>query len=247
MARRRKNDKESSEIPKAPFWMTTFSDMMTLLLTFFVLIVAMSQVEVERFKEVLTYFQGARSVMAHPLNVPDPSRQSKRSDKQKEKEHEKLLNSISKEELEGKVEMDATRMGVHVVITNSLMFEAGSAVLKTEAKPVLKVLMKMVTEDVRSIVVEGHTDSIPISTSRYPSNWELSGARSAAVVRYMDRMRGDVGPERFVAMGYGAHQPVASNETRLGRGKNRRVEILFSREKWQTTKQTPISKRLPMR
>ena len=247
MARRRKSDKESSEIPEAPFWMTTFSDMMTLLLTFFVLIVAMSQVEVERFKEVLTYFQGARSVMAHPLNVPDPSRQSKRSDKRKDKEHEKLLSSVSKAQLEGKVEMDATKLGIHVVITDSLMFEAGSAILKTEAEPVLKVLMKMVTEDVHSIVVEGHTDSIPISTSRYPSNWELSGARSAAVVRYMNQTRKDIGPERFVAMGYGAHQPVASNKSRAGRGKNRRVEILFSREKWQTRKQTPISKQLPMR
>ena len=227
--------------------MTTFSDMMTLLLTFFVLIVAMSQVEIKRFKEVMTYFQGARSVMAHPLNVPDPSRRSERSDKRKKKEHEKLLNSISKEEIEGKVEMNASKMGVHVVITDSLMFEAGSAVLKAEAKPVLKVLMKMVTEDVRSIVVEGHTDSTPISTARYPSNWELSGARSAAVVRYMEQTRADIGPELFVAMGYGAYQPVASNKTRSGRGKNRRVEILFSRGKWKTKNQTPISKRLPMR
>ena len=247
MARRQNSSNESSEIPEAPFWMTTFSDMMTLLLTFFVLIVAMSQVEVKRLNEVLTHFQGARSVMAHPLNVPDPSRSSARPDKRKKKEHEKLLSSISKEQLEGKVEMEATKMGIHAVITDSLMFEAGSAVLKSEAKPVLKALMKMVTGDVRSIVVEGHTDSTPISTSRFPSNWELSGARSAAVVRYMDRTRTDVGPERFVAMGYGAFQPVASNETRSGRRKNRRVEILFSRKKWQTKKQTPISKRLPMR
>lgn len=222
--------------------MVTFSDMVTLLLTFFVLIVAMSEVEIKRFKEVISYFQGAESVMEQPLNVPDPSVNSKRDEKRKEK-GQRLLTPVS-EEIDGKIEMNRTEKGVHVVINDSLMFDPGQAVLKEEARPVLEILASRVTPNVQTIVVEGHTDAQPIATAQYPSNWELSGARATAVVRFMSRISDNIEPHRFVAMGYGAFQPVASNETPGGRAKNRRVEILFSRDKWQTKNQTPISKRL---
>lgn len=222
--------------------MTTYSDMVTLLLTFFVLIVAMSEVEIERFKEVISHFQGAQSVLEQPLNVPDPSVNSKR-DEERRRKGERLLKPLS-EEIEGKIEMNRTEKGIHVVINDSLMFEPGQAVLKEEARLVLELLAKSVTPHVQTIVVEGHTDAQPIATSQYPSNWELSGARATAVVRFMSETSSNIAPQRFAAMGYGAFQPVASNEAPGGRAKNRRVEILFSRDKWQTKNQTPISKRL---
>ena len=83
------------------------------------------------------------------------------------------------------------------------------------------------------MVVEGHTDNRPISTNTYPSNWELSAARAAAVIRFMRRRPSPLEADAFVALGYGEHHPRASNTTAEGRAKNRRVEILLSWEPWQ--------------
>lgn len=229
---------EGSEEPSAPFWMTTFSDMATLLLTFFVLIVSMSTIEVKKFQEALSYFTGHTGILMQTFPIKSP-RLNTQKDKQKEKiraiRYEKIQQYIKEQGLEDKVQVNLTESGMHVIIIDSLMFPSGEAELTPEARKVLKAISGILEDDVEAVIVEGHTDNVPIRSTQYPSNWELSAARAASVVRYLLSLNHALPPERYMAVGYGEFHPRASNATPEGRAKNRRVEILFSWEPWQKT------------
>ncbi len=114
---------------------------------------------------------------------------------------------------------------VVTVVSDSVLFAPGAAGIEPQGITVLGIVaeaLKMIPND---IVIEGHTDSRPISTSRYPSNWELSTARATAVLRYLAGV--GIDPGRLSAMGYGETHPVADNGTAEGQAKNRRVEIVI--------------------
>jgi chemotaxis protein MotB len=114
------------------------------------------------------------------------------------------------------------------VLTDKLLFESGQANLKAAGLPLLNEVSALLNID-RShpIVVEGYTDDIPIQSSRFPSNWELSTARATTVVRYL--ISRGVAETRLGAAGYASLHPIASNATAAGRALNRRVEIVFER------------------
>jgi chemotaxis protein MotB len=111
--------------------------------------------------------------------------------------------------------------------TDDLLFDSGSAVLKPQAAPVLDKIGSMLRTDNHPLRVEGHTDSVPARGSAYPTNWELSTARSSAVVRAL--MRRHVAPARMEATGRANLDPLATNATAEGRAENRRVEIVLPR------------------
>jgi chemotaxis protein MotB len=136
---------------------------------------------------------------------------------------------VDKAHLNGHVVTQVRRRGLVVqLLTDNIFFDSGHAALKAPAIPVLDDLGAIIkAEKTHPVVVEGHTDSQPISGGIYPSNWELSGARAASVVRVFE---GDGIPERRLSLaGYAAQHPVASNATAAGRAHNRRVEIVLSR------------------
>lgn len=221
------------EAPSAPFWMTTFSDMVTLLLVFFVLIVSMSSVQVEKFKQALSYFQGQTGVLKNEAMVPNtPTKTPEREVKNAEKYREFIAN-LKEKNLADKVQVNLSEQGLHVIITDSLMFRSGEAELINPSRTILRLLSQAITDDVKSIVVEGHTDTQPINTTAFPSNWELSAARAASVIRFLQNQENSRPPDKYVAIGYGEHHPKVSNTSAEGRAKNRRVEILLSWEPWQ--------------
>lgn len=238
------NQPEEDDIPTAPFWMATFSDMATLLLTFFVLIAAMSEVKVNHFMEALSYFQGRTGVMQFENVIPSAEVQTVAKPKSDEVEgamedkreraerFEQLMAFLTESELADKVEASMTDRGVQVIITDSVMFASGKAELLTPSRRILQSISRVVDEQVKAIVVEGHTDNIPIRNSIYPSNWELSAARAAAVVRFLLEQQDTIAPAHYFPMGFGEHHPLGPNDTAAGRARNRRVEILFSREPW---------------
>lgn len=114
---------------------------------------------------------------------------------------------------------------VEIDINTSILYGSGSAELQSMAQPVLHTLAKILNEKKYNIQVEGFTDNVPIKSDVYPSNWELSSARAASVVRvFVDE---GVSPQRLVAMGFGEHRPVAENNTEAGRSKNRRVRVVI--------------------
>ena len=114
------------------------------------------------------------------------------------------------------------------VLTDKLLFDTAEATVKPPGGQLLGSVAHLLTADNHAIAVEGHTDSIPISTDRYPSNWELSTARASSVVRSL--AGAGVLQRRFEAAGYAALHPIDSNSTDTGRNRNRRVEIVLLRQ-----------------
>ncbi|MFQ5469300.1 MAG: flagellar motor protein MotD [Gammaproteobacteria bacterium] len=113
---------------------------------------------------------------------------------------------------------------LEIEIKNSILYKSGSANIQPDAMPVLEEIAKILSDFSNPIRVEGYTDNFPISTLVYPSNWELSAARAAGVVRLFSKA--GVEPDRMVALGYGEFSPVGDNSTVEGRAQNRRVMIV---------------------
>jgi chemotaxis protein MotB len=131
--------------------------------------------------------------------------------------------------IEDKVSTTVSPRGLKIrLITDGLFFDSGSAVVKPGARPTLAEIGDIIAKEAEHPVqVEGHTDDRPINTSQYPSNWQLSGARAAAVVQGL--AGAGVSSKRMSLGGYAAQQPIAGNETPAGRARNRRVEIILTR------------------
>lgn len=121
-----------------------------------------------------------------------------------------------------------TARQVRLTLPNPVLFAEGSATLSAEADAVLTPLARLFATADNPILIEGFTDDVPIIGGRLRSNWELSAARSFAVVEFL--MSQGLPADRFNVRGYGEHRPVASNATAEGRSQNRRIEISLIRE-----------------
>lgn len=126
----------------------------------------------------------------------------------------------------GRLSVSIARGRLVIQLPQDVLFPSGSATLVQEGRRTIEEVGAVLTEiDDRSFQVEGHTDNVPISTERFPSNWELSTARALSVVRLL--VQSGLPPESVSGAGYGEYQPVASNETAEGRRLNRRIEIVM--------------------
>ena len=139
-----------------------------------------------------------------------------------------LEERLAKEIGDKQILLERTSRGLIITMANDILFDSGKAKLKRDAYPVLLKIATVLNENVpdRDIGVEGHTDNVPIMRSGWKSNWELSSARATNVLHYLIDECG-VRPERLSAIGYGEFRPIDSNETKKGKAKNRRVEIII--------------------
>lgn len=137
-----------------------------------------------------------------------------------------LKEEIEAEEIE-LVELEDT---LKVVFIDKILFDSGSVEINQKGQKILLVVADSIrAHKDQNLLVEGHTDNTPLSPAlkeRFPSNWELSTARAAAVVRFLQK-EGQLQPERLSARGYSYYRPVASNKTKEGRHQNRRIEIIL--------------------
>jgi chemotaxis protein MotB len=124
---------------------------------------------------------------------------------------------------QGIITVRRSQSWLQVEINTSILFESGSSSLSTEARPVISELAQILGPIPNPVYVEGFTDNLPISTAAFPSNWELSAARSAAVVRLL--AEDGVNPSRMAAIGFGEYRPAADNASAEGRTRNRRVVL----------------------
>jgi chemotaxis protein MotB len=222
--------KPEAPAPGAPAWMATFGDLMSLLLTFFILIVSFSSMQESKFQEAVGSLQGALGVLKDLPSVPiheEIMRREGRQDQAREiservQELEEAFATIPEAEV---VEVSRTERGLSIRIEAQALFDLGQAELRSEARPILDKIADALAGLPHPVRIEGHTDNIPLTSGRFPSNWELSAARAAAVLRHLEG-RG-VDARRLSAVGYGEWRPVVENDTDEHRQQNRRVEIFM--------------------
>lgn len=128
---------------------------------------------------------------------------------------------------EEKVSVQKKDDWIEISLDDTVVFQSGGVEPVDDALPIIEKIAGIMNQHDNAMLVEGHTDNVPIRSSVFPSNWELSAARAATVVRYL-ALEG-VSPSRMGAMGYGEFQPVARNDTKAGKSKNRRVVLLISK------------------
>lgn len=239
MARRPKRpDRDNHER-----WLISYADFITLLFAFFVVMYAISSLNEGKYKvftaSLITAFGkqgGAKSDVIVPITEQDlllKSLVDRRNAKQGEKARKQqeymrsvannLNQVLSSLVTSGQVTVTQTNRGVVMDINASALFKTGEAELQKDAVRVMSEVARILAQGDQSVEVEGYTDDIPIKTTRFPSNWELSSARASSVVRLF--IEQNVAAERLTVVGSAANRPIAANDTPEGRTRNRRVTV----------------------
>ncbi len=182
----------------------SFNDLLTVLLTFFILLVSVSEINVNKVQDV-------------SLSAADVF-----GSKKNEGQHHLLIRAIGT--VDG-INIHPVKGGISVVLPESLVYQSGS--VDIIHKDMLRDLGEKLKPVAGSIRVEGHTDSIPVSNGPFPSNWELSTQRAVNVVKFLANECG-IDPRNLSAAGYADSRPVASNDSPEGRALNRRVNLIVS-------------------
>jgi len=203
-------------------YLITYADLITLLLGLFIILYASSKIDAKKYQGIAAAFGnylGSESV------VP-ASTESKVIPEPKDMLSSELSKLIAKSEYSHSIQMEETERGITVHILDDVLFQPGQATLTESSKNVLKQIapvIKMFPNDIR---VEGHTDNIPINTSRYPSNWHLASARAVETVYYLITYEG-LDREKISSVSFGENKPRDTNSTPDGRANNRRVDLVI--------------------
>ncbi len=247
------------EVPRTTQpWLVTFADLLMVILILFVLLYSYSDTDFESVTNSFQNHNrssapengGGGDGGGAGGNVEKPSddeKEDSEGEKTVPEEYEDQLEEMIKREkhikeildyvktyavehdLEDKMTVTPTGKGIEVVLPEIMLFPSGKADLIKEAELFLNDMAPLIAEISNIIEIEGHTDNRPISTERFPSNWDLSTARANVVIRYLTEKH-KLDPDRFKAVGYGEYQPISSNDTDEGRSKNRRVVLIISNE-----------------
>jgi chemotaxis protein MotB len=236
MARRKRYEQDAENHER---WLISYADFITLLFAFFVVMYAISVVNVGKYtvlSEALGDAFGGRGaarqnnraveVEALPLSNILARRRTeavKRDRERLELLARKLNSTLAPLVKAGRVRVTQNARGVTVEINASVLFDEGDAVLVGTAGETLATVAGLLKDDPHAIEVEGHTDTTPIRNPAFPSNWELSAVRASTVVRLF--AQNGVPERRLAAVGRGANGPVASNDDPVGRARNRRVAV----------------------
>ncbi|MCW9705370.1 OmpA/MotB family protein [Fodinibius salsisoli] len=218
-------------------WMTTYSDLVTLLLVFFVLLYVLTPgIDESTFNDIMAYFQNSSSVV-----FTKDSASEQKDDGTLRKEWQQVQSFLEEQGYSQEVDIEKTDEGVKVTLNDSLTFESGSAQLLKRSEIVLERIALAIDGEVSEVKTHGHTDNVPISDSSiYRTNWHLGAARAVSVVLFLNR-EATLASEKFEASSYGEFRPVASNNNSEGRRRNRRVEIYINYEQEKETIQIDAS------
>jgi len=211
---KRRLRKEEEEQDNNDRWLISYSDFLTLMFTFFAALYALSSVDKEKIGKFSRSLQLVFNVIELPMQELD--------DYQKKVTGE-LKGVISN--VEG-VNVKSDPRGVVITLSNDTAFVSGSADIKEGMLSPIEALADTLNRNPGRIVIEGHTDNVPLSGGRYKSNWELATARASSVLHVF--IKKGIDPKRIIIAGYGEYRPVDTNSTAEGRARNRRVEIVFA-------------------
>ncbi|MFJ3485891.1 flagellar motor protein MotD [Pseudomonas sp. NPDC090202] len=246
MARRRRHHEEHENHER---WLVSYADFITLLFAFFVVMYSISSLNEGKYKvlsEALVgvFNEAERSVRPIPIGEQKPQtvrpadplvKDSDQTDAALGQASQDPLKSIADDVnaafgdliASNQMTVRGNELWIEIELNSSLLFGSGDAMPSNLAFDLIDKVAKIVKPFDNPIHVEGFTDNQPISTGQFPSNWELSSARSSSIVRML-AMDG-INPARLASVGYGEFQPLTSNATADGRARNRRVVLVISR------------------
>jgi len=241
MPHRKLSNMDIIEDEEQSTWIVTYADLMTLLLVFFVLMYAISSLNLEKFKRVMASIQVTLNEkrpaigLLELVKTPDlPKRKISLAELSglTSREHEILSDIddvIEEKRLAQNIIAHISEGTIIIQATGKVIFGSGSALLNDEAKPILDKIIEIVNEyEEYNVNIKGHTDNTPISTAQFASNWELSAIRATTVLKYL--INGGVDPVRLTATGYGDLIPLLPNNSAENRAKNRRVEFVLEKK-----------------
>ncbi len=205
-------------------WLLTYADLITLLLILFIVLYSMSKIDAAKFKDLA---QLLRAAFGGVLKQ-GPTFLQGNGDRIIPELVPRMSAAIEGTGAKGSTEVFRNERGVVVrLMTDNVLFDRGATTLKDEMKSILDAVAPVLKESGRPIMVEGHTDDLPVrgGSGRFPTNWELSTARATSVVRYLIESCG-VPPAALSAAGYAEFHPVVPNSGERARARNRRIDII---------------------
>lgn len=235
-------------------WLVSYSDFITLLFAFFVVMYSISQVNESKYRvlsdTLVDAFEPEKRVARtlQPIQVgdpiasdasavletPEPAPEAEREGDghfRKTVDFPQLAGQFTQEfgELaeEERLQVQSNEFWLQIDVDSSILFDSASAIPSNEAVRIFADMAETLKGYDNPIQVEGYTDDVPINSSQFPSNWELSAARAAAIVRLL--AENGIEPQRLSAVGFGEYQPIAQNDSDLGRQQNRRVVLMMAK------------------
>ncbi|MFA5857705.1 MAG: flagellar motor protein MotB [Elusimicrobiota bacterium] len=206
-------------------WLITFCDLMTNLMLFFLVMFALTRVDAAKQQQLLSglegRFTGKKVSIAKVQKVLEKAREESVVDNLKSNLASGDLNKIANVEI--------GEQQIVLTLKAPVLFGIGSANIDPRIIPALDEVAEVLTVAPNKIIVEGHTDNVPIRGGKYESNWELSVARAFSIISYFVKSK-SIAPEKFIAAGYGEFRPLHPNDTEEHRVLNRRIEIKIIRQ-----------------
>lgn len=240
--------KKQLDEPTGNEWMGTYSDMVTLLMTLFVLLYSMSSVDAAKVQaisnafsvlsgkaadSILEYdkYEGTEPIIGGESKVENTIEESENSENRTM--YESVKEFVQENKLDSTIEIAQNEKGVVLQLKDNILFQSGQAELKAESSEILDKINTLISIMPNSVIIEGHTDNIPISNSKFKDNWDLSSIRATNVLRYFTEIK-QQDPTKFRAAGYGQYKPKVENNSDENRAQNRRVNIIIesNNEEW---------------
>ncbi len=235
--------KKCEDCPTMEAWVVSWADMMSLLLVFFMVLYAMANTDLKNFAAVAASLrqafnsiglQSSTALISNEGSTSSPSVSAAPIFPKMLPPRQRDFVRVSTEmtvlakqlNIGGEIDVSMTLEGMIISLSNELAFNPGSAKLLPEAKPVLDKVADFLRNSDAHIRVEGNTDDIPTNNPIYPTNWDLSVARSVAIVRYLAE-EGGIAPNRLMAAGNGEYNPLVPNVDRESRHRNRRADLVI--------------------
>lgn len=227
-------------------WVISYADFITMLLAFFMVMYALSQMDIIHLKNFQKSLE--KSLKQESLTIKN-LQQAVIANKKEEKKKVQIFTTLKKlknvelfinkdavqfdniekliksdKELLTKVQVSREPRGLIIRLNDAVLFDEGSAIIKNNARLTLDKLTAVLCKIPNSIRIEGHTDDVPINTGKYPSNWELSTARATKIISYL--IEKGFNPQSLSVVGYGEYKPIKQNNSPENRASNRRVDVV---------------------
>ncbi|MBU3099106.1 MULTISPECIES: OmpA/MotB family protein [Clostridium] len=236
-------------------WLLTYSDLITLLMIFFVVMYASSTADTTKYKQLAKSLNvaisgggasiigsdTATSVSNSTVTVVDPPETTTNAANSKTAEENNMENIkknvdtyLKQNGLASSVSTKIDERGLEVSLKTSLLFDVGTAGVKEDSAKKLISIGKILNHVNNYVRIEGHTDSTPMSNNEFKSNWQLSAFRATNVTELLISKAG-ISPKKISAVAYGENRPVATNTTEVGKAKNRTVDIIILSNQFSKT------------